>query len=156
MFFILIFSTSKVLHAFSNDTIKQAEPVVESTAEPVENTHAAKHEKFNAGELIVGHISDAYDWHIAGDHEHPFSIPLPVILYTDKGFDVFLSSAFHHGKETVKGKYNYKLGEKNHIFIVNEDGTVNEEATGKIWDISITKNVVSMFFTLALMLWIWD
>jgi F-type H+-transporting ATPase subunit a len=150
----LLFSASRLMLAFSNDTIKQAISVPEISSVSDEIIPAAKHEKFNAGELIVGHIADAYEWHVAGDHEHPFSIPLPVILYTDKGFDFFLSSAFHHGKEIVNGKYNYRLDAKNHISIVKEDGSPNKEATAKIWDISITKNVVSMFITFALMLWI--
>jgi F-type H+-transporting ATPase subunit a len=154
LFSVLLFSTSKVLHAISNDTVKQAEPLNESATDPIEKTHADRHSKFNAGELIVGHILDAHDWHIAGDHTNPFSIPLPIILYTDKGFDIFLSSAFHHRQEIVKAKYDYILDAKNHIIVVNHDGSINKEATSKIWDISITKNVLSMFITFGLMLWI--
>ncbi len=52
-------------------------------------------EKFNAGEMIVHHISDAHSIHFIGD----FSVPLPCIVKTDKGFDFFMSSVFvdeHH------------------------------------------------------------
>lgn len=51
--------------------------------------------KFNAGEMIVHHISDAHSIHFFGH----VSLPLPCIVKTDKGFDVFMSSVFmdeHH------------------------------------------------------------
>jgi F-type H+-transporting ATPase subunit a len=98
-------------------------------------------EKFNPKEMIMHHVMDSYDWHIldlkdANGEEHPVSIPLPVILFTDGSLDVFMSSAFHHGKEQViKGNNVYRM-EHGHI----------KEANGKrIIDLSLTKNVVSMF-----------
>jgi F-type H+-transporting ATPase subunit a len=51
--------------------------------------------KFKPGEMIMHHISDAHSIHMWGHT----SIPLPVILYTDKGLDIFMSSNFwdeHH------------------------------------------------------------
>jgi len=54
-----------------------------------------ENEKFNAGEMIVHHISDAHSIHFFGH----VSLPLPCIVKTDKGFDVFMSSVFmdeHH------------------------------------------------------------
>jgi F-type H+-transporting ATPase subunit a len=52
-------------------------------------------EKFNAGEMIVHHISDAHSIHFFGN----VTLPLPCIVKTDKGIDVFMSSVFmdeHH------------------------------------------------------------
>ncbi|MCK6649405.1 MAG: F0F1 ATP synthase subunit A [Bacteroidia bacterium] len=99
--------------------------------------------KFNAGKTIIEHVADAHDWHLWGHT----SIPLPVILKTDKGFDVFLSSKFEHGHVSFQGNYNY--------IVVFDDltGMVDEEATAKITDFSITKNVVAMLFSMFLMLW---
>jgi F-type H+-transporting ATPase subunit a len=114
---------------------------------------AAKKEGFDAGKLIIEHISDSYGWHLWGEGHHAVSIPLPVILYTDKGLDMFMSSSFHHGEEKVEGKYTYAL-EEGKIKIINESGEVNEEATSKIIDISITKNVASLLIGAFLMLWI--
>jgi F-type H+-transporting ATPase subunit a len=108
--------------------------------------HDTKEEKFNAGELIIEHITDAHEWHIAGN----FAIPLPVILYSDKGLDIFSSSRFEEG--VVEGKQKYKLF-KNEIKVVNDDGSVNEEATAKLWDLSITKNVASILFVMLLLSW---
>ncbi len=149
---VLLFAISKTLSAFGQTSSSDNFPSNNEAIVPL-TKEATKGEKFNAGELILGHISDSHDWHIAGDHHHPFSIPLPIILYTDKGLDIFLSSKFHHGEEIVKANYNYKT-EKDHIYVVNPDGSKDIEATAKIWDISITKNVVSMFVTFGLMLWI--
>ena len=106
-----------------------------------------KSEKFNAGELIIDHISDSHDWHIAGD----LHLPLPIILYIEgSGLKVFSSSNLEHGK-AVYGGLTLK---ENHIVAVDSNGKVDEEATAKIWDFSITKNTASILFIAFLMCWI--
>ena len=124
--FCLLFSVS--FSAFS-----QEEPKAEAP------------KKFNAGELIIGHITDSHEWHIAGH----VIVPLPIIVYSkEKGLSVFSSSRVE--EEQI---YNgYKL-EKNHIVAVDASGKVDEAATAQLWDVSLTKNVVSMFTALLLMLW---
>jgi F-type H+-transporting ATPase subunit a len=118
-------------------------PVLASDEHEIEH----KEEKFNAGKLIIEHISDSHDWHLWGHT----SIPLPVIVYSkDKGLDVFSSSRFEHGHATYNG---YALKE-NHIVAVNDDGTENEEATASIWDLSITKNTASLLISVILMLFL--
>ena len=126
---------------------------------PTHNGPSAQHEDtakkaggFDAGKLIIEHISDSYGWHMWGEGHSSVSIPLPVILYTDKGLDIFMSSAFHHGEHDVTAKNTYRL-EENHIKIVNDNGVVDEEASAKIMDFSITKNVASLLFGSLLMLW---
>lgn len=107
--------------------------------------------KFDAAKMIMEHILDAHDWHLWGEHHSAVSIPLPVILYSDKGLDVFMSSEFHHGEATVHGKYDYKLAERK-IEVVNADGTLNEAATAGLYDFSITKNVMSLFISIFVVL----
>lgn len=118
---------------------------------------AAAEKKFDAGKMIMEHISDAHDWHILDWDGHAVAVPLPVIVYSSRGMDCFLSSNFHHGHKTYKG---YKL-EENHIVAVNEleeteahAATVNEEVTASIIDLSITKNVATLMFSTACLLWI--
>jgi F-type H+-transporting ATPase subunit a len=53
-------------------------------------SHEAEPEAFNAGEMIAHHLQDAHSVHLFGH----VSIPLPVILYTDHGLEVFMSSKF--------------------------------------------------------------
>jgi len=125
-----------------------------TTAEThTEDASKAHEEKFDAGKMIMEHILDAHDWHLWGDHKNPVSIPLPIILYTDKGLDVFMSSAFHHGEATVNGKYDYKLNH-GHIEVVNGAGEKDEAATAAIKDFSITKNVAALFISIILLLFI--
>ncbi|HRG37231.1 MAG TPA: F0F1 ATP synthase subunit A [Bacteroidia bacterium] len=108
-------------------------------------------EKFKAGETIIGHVADNHQWHLWGD----LAIPLPAIVKTDKGVEVFSSAHFgHEGHATVyKGEnYNYTLKEGS-IVIVDDNNIENHEATATIFDLSITKNVVAMFVSMLLMVW---
>lgn len=126
----------------------------ESENEPEEThtpTHSegegAEHEKkFNAGELIIDHIIDSHEWHIAGH----LALPLPIIIYSsEKGFSIFLSNKLEHG-EVYNG---YKLN-KNDIVAVDDIGLIDEKATSLLWDFSITKNVAAMLISMFLMLWV--
>lgn len=105
-----------------------------------------KAEKFNAGDMIIEHVSDAHSWHIAGD----VSIPLPVILYSkDRGLMIFSSAKLRHGAiyKGLEKDPNSPNGFKEsgiHIVVANPDGTVNQAETNKIWDFSITKNVATI------------
>lgn len=144
---ILLFSN--VLQA-QHDTATH-EPVAHDTAAVhAVAGHGEEEGKFNVTETILEHIKDDHSWHLWGHT----SLPLPVILYTDKGLDVFSSARLvdeHHEPVTYTGKYDYKLIEGK-VKVVNADGTENEEASGKVWDFSITKNVASLFITVAILL----
>lgn len=118
------------------------------------HTAAAGHgeEKLNAGKIIMEHVADAHGWHLWGHTE----IPLPVILYNaNRGLNVFSSARFEHGHKTYAG---YMLHEGK-VVAVNETGevdahsaTINEELTAGTTDISITKNVMTMFIVIILMM----
>ena len=60
-------------------------------------------------EVIFAHVLDAYQFHFfsykgSDGEEHHVSIPFPVILYSpQRGFDVLMSSNFHHGHEAYNG-----------------------------------------------------
>ena len=58
---------------------------------------ASEEENFNVGEMIMHHIKDAHEWHIAGPEHGGTSIYLPIILH-DNGFKTFSSKYFYHGK----------------------------------------------------------
>ena len=103
--------------------------------------------KFNSKEVIFEHIKDAHEWHVAGE----LSVPLPVILYTDKGLEVFSSGHFHHGHEKHQGNYLYGVVEGK-IKAFNAAGEEDEEATAKIWDFSITKNTAALLLSVLVIL----
>ena len=108
---------------------------------PEGTEHHATEGKLDPGKLIMEHISDNHDFHFFDWGTHPVSIPLPVILYSpEKGLSVFSSSHFHHGKEEYNG---YKLTESNKI-VSTEEGV-------EVYDFSMTKNVVQMLLSLALL-----
>lgn len=127
-------------------------------------SEASEHQEessFDPAKVIFGHIGDAYDWHFFDWNGHGVSAPLPVILYSaEHGLKVFMSSAFEHGHKSHEG---YRLVEEHYAA---EKG-LNEDYIGKIiavdqndnpvlnagfYDFSITKNVASMFISVALLL----
>ena len=121
----------------------------DSTATTSVSHEAHGEEEFKPTEVIMEHIADAHDWHLWGHT----SIPLPVILYTDKGFEFFLSSQFHHGEHDYVGKYyTYRLVDKKKIQVVGAAGEVDKAASKRVWDFSITKNVASMFLAVIILL----
>ena len=87
-------------------------------------------------EYIFGHISDAYEWHIATVNGKHVSIPLPCIII-DNGIHVFSSSRLEHG-ESYEG---YCIAPKGQA----HEGKIVRASDGKRpFDISITKNVCGL------------
>jgi F-type H+-transporting ATPase subunit a len=109
-------------------------------------------EKFDAGKMILEHVADNHSWHLFGHT----SIPLPVIVKTAKGLEVFSSSHFgHDGKEEYKGElYTYAVKEGSVVVMDSQLETIDEIATASLIDLSITKNVASMLISMLLMCWI--
>lgn len=138
--FLIITGLLVNLYAYSSEPEKNTQPAEEGKAEA-----------FNAGDFIFDHIKDAYEWHILTWKGHHVSIPLPVIVYSQKsGLTIFLSSKLHHGHESYKGfsiahegKYKGKVVEEM------EDGTFVRP-----FDISFTKNIFSLFIGITIMLWL--
>ncbi len=119
------------------------------TAETQEMHHTV-HEEFEPGKFIIDHISDSYEWHIAGSHENPISIPLPVIVYSKagNGFHVFSASKLRHGA-TYNG---FKIATEG-----KNENKIVEVIDGKElrpYDISITKVTLSLFFSIFIILWV--
>lgn len=107
-----------------------------------------KEENFDAANVIMEHIMDAHSFHFFSLGNFHAVVPLPVILYSpQKGFSVFSSSHFgHEGEEIYNG---YKL-EHNKIVAVNDNGAVDESI--KVYDFSLTRNVVQMFIALLVLI----
>jgi len=107
--------------------------------------------KFNAGKMIMEHVVDAHEWHIAEVGETVISVPLPVILIDNWKPVVFMSGRLHHGEEAYKG---YKLDVEGELeggkykgkIVKLKEGTEDEVASVP-FDLSITKNVLSIFFS---------
>ena len=107
-----------------------------------------KEKKFDAGKVIIDHILDAYDWHLADYGDIHISIPLPVILMYEGKWYFFFSHKFHHGKDAYKGFRIASEGpKKGKIIRVLDDGVTPDPNASFLLDISITKNVISIFIT---------
>ena len=105
--------------------------------------------KFKPGYMIMHHITDTHEWHVFDWKGKPVSIPLPIILYHEgRGLSAFMSSKFNHGNDSFMG---YMLDHEK-IIVVDENNKINNVETQKVWDLSITKNVFSLFFSIIIML----
>ncbi|GAC1432517.1 MAG: F0F1 ATP synthase subunit A [Chitinophagaceae bacterium] len=135
-----------------------------------ETPHKEEKKTFNAKEIIFGHVLNNHDFHLLdlvsdNGERHPVSIPLPVILYSkQRGLAVFMSSKFHHGEKNYD---NYMMLTDEKIEALHLDPTKHNaqdilavtatgaiDATVRIYDISLTRNVVQMILALALFTWV--
>ena len=127
-----------------------------------EDKEPGDEKEFNAKEMILHHVKDAHGFHLWGEGEDAFSIPLPVILWTENGLTTFMSSAFHHddsGHTIVEkngGKF-VKLHEK--IYQLNNGATAvafddEHHPTNAIkpLNFSITRNVLMLFVSALLLI----
>lgn len=95
-------------------------------------------------QLILEHVGDGYDWHIATLGKRNLSIPLPVIVRGEaSGWHVFSSAKFHHGREAYRG------------FSIAQEGaykgkileTLPSGRKTRPWDLSLTKNAASLLLS---------
>lgn len=101
---------------------------------------------FDPNETILEHIADSHYWHLGGEQY----IPLPVILYTDKGFETFSSSVLEHGEAKYQGKYYTYALVKEKVKAVDAAG--KPDTAAKVIDFSITRNVVALWLSVIVLL----
>ncbi|MHC2990879.1 ATP synthase F0 subunit A [Pontibacter sp. HJ8] len=111
-----------------------------SAAEPAEGG------EFKPGDLITHHIADDYSWHFADG----VTLYLPVILVDNGQFQVFSSSNFYNENHEIVPYNGYVLSH-GHIYRAGASGEAAADQAGLL-DFSITKNVASLFLSVALLL----
>lgn len=102
----------------------------------------SKESQLNISEIVLEHLSDAYEWHIASYNGKSLSIPLPIIVRSSQtGEWTFCSE-----KTLPK---NYIFDEKHHgkIYEKMSDGTTKRPV-----DLSITKGVLQIWIAVAVLL----
>lgn len=130
---------------------KYTNATTENIEVKTEHGEEQKEEKFDPGAFIFDHILDSYSWHLFTYKGHHYSIPLPVILYSKKqGLVTFWSSKLAHGHSYKNFEITYEEEFKNKIIEVNDQG----EFVERPFDISITKNVIAIWFSCFLLAWI--
>ncbi len=126
-------------------------------------------EEFNAGEKIIEHIIDSYEWHIATIGKTHISIPLPVILIHKGELFVFMSGKFDHGHKSYKGFRLMQEGElkgkivhdpmtePEYNYLDEEIVAVGKKGGEKDYslpvDLSITKNVAAIIISMIILSW---
>lgn len=120
--------------------------------------HLEKENEFNAIDMIMHHVLDANEWHLftltdKHGHEEHYTIPLPVIIW-DGELKMFMSSKLSHGSEYkgfgMKHGTVYSLEGKTPMKLLDLFST----SSNKYIDLSITKNVLAMLFSVLLILFI--
>jgi len=74
-------------------------------------------------------------------------LPLPIILYTDKGLETFSSAHLQPQGTVYAGKYYSYMLVNNKIKVTDTNGKIDEVNNKKVLDFSITQNVASMWMT---------
>jgi F-type H+-transporting ATPase subunit a len=161
IFFFLLF-------LFVSLTIQAKGDGPEIKSVELEGASSKNESPYDPTEDIMHHISDSYGWHLFDWKGHSISVPLPVILFTEKGLVTFMSSSFHHdheGKHVVETQgyrfvnYHEKIyyassSPNNHGAFVNVSKESHTIENKQPIDISITKNVASLLLSAILILWL--
>ncbi|WP_134088350.1 F0F1 ATP synthase subunit A [Olivibacter sp. XZL3] len=144
---------------------------VDSAAiEQAEIGHHESHEEkeFDITSFIFHHIGDSHEFHFWGHGESWTGLYLPVILYTHNGLVCFSAKEFHlndDGSVVVEkdgmrfarshGKIYYAAeGAEHGSYVHHEKNAKGEEVVTNLRpiDFSITKNVFTLFLSVAILL----
>jgi F-type H+-transporting ATPase subunit a len=103
---------------------------------------------FHIKDFIFGHIANDYEFHITDIGEHRISVPLPVIVRNSEGrWFVFMSSKFHHKRESYKGFH--VAGEGKYSGQIVE--TLPDGSEYRPIDLSVTKNVFTILLAVIIL-----
>jgi F-type H+-transporting ATPase subunit a len=106
--------------------------------------NASEKGKFNAGEMIIHHITDVHEWHVADVGHFHLTVPLPVILYSNSQVFCFLSNKLVPVSDSSEIR-QYGSFLFNHGHFESVDGS-------KVYDFSITKNTAAMMLSVLCLL----
>jgi F-type H+-transporting ATPase subunit a len=127
-------------------------PANDSIFEPHEKSESHAEGKFNAGEMIMEHVVDNHEWHVAEIGSLHITIPLPVILLYNGKLYAFSSSRFHNETHSYLGfKLEPEGPHKGKIVYAGENG---HSAPGgpQVYDFSITKIVLAILMSSFLLI----
>lgn len=148
------------LAGFSTSSYAQHEEGHEAAAA---TEAAAPHEGgekkgINITELVFDHVSDSHEWHLFsltnpdGSHK-PVAFPLPMIIYRPGiGLSMFSSGHFEEWHKDEEGKAISNEHEGVYLEKHMKEKVLAVDGS-KVYDLSITKNVLSMMIGVVLLLW---
>lgn len=137
-----------VLSIFTNLSAQPDKHVTKKSNETWQEE--VQQEEFQAGEMIIEHISDSYEWHIITVFNTHYAVPLPIMLYDEGKFHFFMSSVFHHN-DNYEG-YFISHDKMNSGKIVRKDASGVE--VRPVLDFSFTKNVLAIFISIFILIFV--
>jgi F-type H+-transporting ATPase subunit a len=105
---------------------------------------SSEKEKFNAGEMIIHHIIDVHEWHVAEIGHHHLVVPLPILLVNKGKLNCFLSNKLAPVSEGSE--------EKEYGDFTYSHGHFEAKDKSKVYDLSITKNTAAMMLSVVVLL----
>ncbi len=144
-----ILFTSRMFASVQDQTMLVA--TNDTTSGHQEKPEHQKEGKFNAGEMIMEHVVDNHEWHVAEIGSLHLTIPLPIILLYEGKLHTFCSSRFHNESHSYMG---FKLElEGPHKGKIVREGENGEAAIGgpAVYDFSITKTVLAILMSSLLL-----
>ena len=155
---VAAFSLSSMF--FYNMSFAQGDPT--ATGE----TGKPEASKLVPAKIILEHVADAHEFHFFTFHKKPVSIPLPVILYSpERGWSAFMASRFQDGLVSYAGyrlldedyitenKLDEKIFKPGKIIAINA-GDGKPDASVRVYDLSLGRNVVQVLISVILLIWI--
>jgi F-type H+-transporting ATPase subunit a len=154
----------------AQETVPQSGQSDTTVAGPAKGQKEKK--SFDPAKVILDHVSDGHEFHFAIVGKRHLTIPLPVILYSStQGWSLFMSSAFEHGEKVCEGyllleeKFmdEHQLSESldahgKPLFksgrIYRADASGMPDPNIKVYDFSLTRNVVQTLISVLLLIWI--
>ncbi len=125
-------------------------PATDSVTGHPAKTETGETGKFNAGEMIMEHVVDNHEWHVAVIGNLHLTVPLPVILLYDGKLFFFSSSRFHNENHSYHG---FKIGTegpgKGKITRLENN---NKIAGPAVYDFSITKVAFAVLLSSLLLI----
>ena len=141
MIWSLLISLFLVIPGWTSSVIPGSTGNLEMADQVGHDEPAQAEEDIDIAEIIFEHIGDDYEWHFFTWGDLHVTMHLPVIVHSSTGWHVFSSKHLAHG-ESYEG-----------LKIDPEKGKIIEVDSGKRpFDISITKNVLSLMMSSLLLL----
>lgn len=133
--------------ALAQEIAADSVAVIETSANIVQPSAVSQVEQeakdeINVKDIVFGHIGDSYGWHITTWGDTHVTIPLPIMLYSERsGWHLFSSSRLHESHGSYEG---FSIAPPNTRYegkLVEYDEAGNQV---RPWDFSITKNVLAL------------
>jgi F-type H+-transporting ATPase subunit a len=151
----LKFSLLFILLLFFFSALVSARDQQQFVADSLVGKHYAQEKntsgKFDPGKMIMEHVVDNHEWHIAEIGNFHLTIPLPVLLICDGKFYAFWSNKFHNENHSYNG---FTIAEEgaNKGKIISLQSEKLGESGPKVYDFSFTKTVFAIFISSLLLI----